>query len=430
MIATAVLAADYAGTLDLLDTTKVAARATQPPPIVSTPTPGKVVLAMDISTVPAARLRLRGRRWDCALGYSPTFTASDVELGFDVQTLHTASTAVGWQDRFWRVGLTESASYGRINTVYLYTQPTGGQPVPPTAGQPGAAMPPTPAQGAGSGTATCNGANGNGGSTCAIDYGSSDTSGSLALRTGRRVTLSLSGGYSVSGGLNTTAQEILPKQYGPRVGAVVAYVASRRDGLDTAASAQETFTSGGCALPLPPTQFCNEQVSIVQLQETLRHQLSPTSTLSLGAGAAASRVQVPRDELVIQPVVGGTFSDRFGHRGANVFSLSTQLAPVVDIRTGIPSERVQTAASLSEPIAPYSTVSVTAGWLQSVPVPTSDPHALTVLSGGIEARIRLDRLLELGLGALESWQNQSGYVTLASTIGYVSLTARAQTQRF
>src|SRR5580698_2032464 len=123
MIATAVLAADYAGTFELLDTSRIDARATQPAPIVNTPGPGRLILAGDVSTTAVARLHLNDRQWDYVLAYSPSFLLTDFELGIEPQVLQTGTNSIAWHDRFVGVTVSESASYGEINTAQPYQQP-------------------------------------------------------------------------------------------------------------------------------------------------------------------------------------------------------------------------------------------------------------------------------------------------------------------
>jgi hypothetical protein len=428
MIATTALAAQYAGTLNLSDTTKLAARATQPAPLAPPPNPpGKIVLAADLSTIANARLRLSDRRWDYTLSYSPSLSATDLELSFIPLTFQAGSAAVGWHDRFLRVLVSETASYGQLSSALPYQPPTAlaQSTTPGQATAPGATT--APAQPTAPGQATLL----QSAAPTTLYVGASDTSASMALRSTRRVTISLSGGYGVSGGLTTTTKAVIPEQYGPRVGAAVAYVLSRSDGLATLASAQETITSGPCP---PPsfTPFCVERTPLVQVQESLRHQLSATMTLTIGVGAAASVVRtLTLEELVIQPIAVVALSDRFGTLGASTFTLSAQLGTVVDIRTGLPSYNVQTTAALADWVAPTIMLGLTAGLVQTVPYPpNSNPNPLTALSGGAEARFRLDRQLDVGLGVQEFWQRQTGYDPLASTIGYVSVTGRARTLHF
>lgn len=414
MFVAAILVAQYAGTLDLLDTTRIAGRATQPPPTeFVTRTPGAVVIAADAATAPLAILRLRHRRLDCSLSYAPTFTASDLELGFNLQTLHAGTASVGWQEGLVRVTLSETATYGRFNSANLYQPPTA--PSQPTTPQTG------PGQVTMLNTAPA---------PTTIDVGSSNTNATIAVRASRRVTFTLSGGYIVSGGVTTFARQFLPEQFGPIATTSVTYAVSRRDSLATIASAQDTITSGVCpGQVFPTTSFCRQEAPIAQVQETFRRQVSPTTNLSLGAGAAASIQDTATErDLVILPVAVASVSTRL--TAQRTFTVSALAAPNVDVRTGLVSDRVQTTASLSDRLSPAVTLAVYAGWLQSVPFPRDDPFPVTAFNGGIDVRIRVHRQVDLGLGYQAFWQDQSGYGTVVSQIGYVSVTGRVPTLHF
>src|SRR5260370_5959175 len=211
MIAAAVLLAQYAGTLALIDTTRVGTRATQPAPRLESPA-REIVLALALSTTPTVRLRMAERHWDWTLSYSPVLPATDLELGLagDALLLHAGVAAFGWRGRFVTVTLSEAGAYGTVNSALLYQLPAApGQTTPLQS-----APPPTN-----------------------IDFGSSNTDGNVTVRLGRPVVASLSGGYMVSGGLSTKAQLILPEQFGPRAGAPVAIALSRADAVPTLARA-------------------------------------------------------------------------------------------------------------------------------------------------------------------------------------------------
>lgn len=469
MIATAVLSAQYAGTLELLDSTKVDARATQPAPTLTAPL-REIVLAADASTSPTARLRLRDRWWDYALSYSPSFGVTDVELGAGAQpVVSNAGTAtIAWHDRVVRVTVSESASYGLENLAYLYAATgqglaggtgqsmggtTPGQPATMVPGQPPAATAAgQPATAAAMSAATATSAT----PLKLFPFGSSNTNATVVVRATRQVTLSLSGGYSLAGSLTTNpqAEVALPEQFGPLGSASLAYALSKSDSLITTASAQETTTPLGACVPLPPPtviRFCRQVVPIIQGQEIARHQLSTTATVSAGAGVAASIQDLATEEAwVIMPTGVLSFTERVGaidNRNASTLLLSAQLAPAVDINSAQLRNGVQTTAMLTNPVARTVFLSFTAGVLQSIP---PDPTPLTALSGGIDMRFRVTRQIDVSLGVQGFWQKQAIYgaaavmaataaegtvpptgpTTTASEIGYVALTARVPTLRF
>jgi hypothetical protein len=440
MIATAVLAADYAGTLDLLDTSRIDTRATQPTPIVYTPGPGRLVLAGDVSTIAVARLHLAARRWDYMLAYSSSFSLTDFELGISSQVLQTGTTGIAWHDRFVHVTLSESASYGQLNSAQPYQQPA----VPTQATMPAQTTMPSPTTMPGQ-TAMPAGATSTtlltGRTPQNFTIASSDTSGSVAFLE-RRFNVSVGGGYRVSGGLGQDAQAYLPEQYGPRATIGMGYAVSRRDSLSVLATAQNTITpSGECFPPstTPAQTSCRNDVPIAQLQAIFRRQFSRATSLSVGAGAAVLEAvtEEGQRELVIDPVGTATAIQQLDRYGTNTIALSVQLAPLVDVRTGLPSERIQAAASLSTQVSPSVRIVASSGFLKSLDGFVADPAPITALTGGLEARLHLDRGIDVALGAVAFWQDQPVNnlaaptpSELSSETGYVSVTALVPTLDF
>ena len=92
-------------------------------------------------------------------------------------------------------------------------------------------------------------------------------------------------------------------------------------------------------------------------------------TMTIRLGVAGYLIQIPTlEEVVIQPEGLATLSNRFGPAGAGSWTLSSALAPTVDIRTGLVSNRVQANASLSELMPPRLTLVWAVGGTQSVPL--------------------------------------------------------------
>jgi hypothetical protein len=439
MIATAVLAADYAGTFELLDTSRIDARATQPAPIVNTPGPGRLILAGDVSTIAVARLHLKQRRWDYMLAYSPSLSLTDFELGIPPQFLQAGTTGIAWHDRFVHLTVSESASYGQVNFAQPYQQAA----VPGQATMPAQTTMPNPttmpgqvAMPAGATPTTLLA-----GPAQNFTTASSDTSGSVAF-SGRRFNVSVGGGYRVSGGLGQAAQAYLPEQYGPRATMGIDYAVSRRDTLSGLATAQNTVTPSGQCFPpsTTPTQtFCRNDVPIAQLQAIFRRQLSRATSLSVGAGAAVLEAVTEEGEreLVIDPVGTATAIHQLDRYGTETIGLSVQLAPLVDVRTGLPSERIQATASLSTRVSPSVLLVASAGLLKSLDGFIADPDPITALTGGLEARVHLDPGVDVALGAVAFWQDQPftnapppTVSALSSETGYVSVTARVPTLDF
>ncbi len=446
MIAIAVLAAQYAGTLDLLGTARVDARVSDPLNLVDVSNrTEQIVIAGDAFLTATGRLHVSDRRWDYTLTYSPSFTAPDLELEFDSvppgtttpTSIQAATASIAWHDRFASVIVSESASYGALSTALPYQAQGTAAGQTATAAQ---AMTPGQTMSAGQTAAT--------GQTAllsvekTVPFGSSNTSATLTLRPERRTTVTVTGGYVSSGGLDPDARKVLPEQFGPSASASLGYATSPADRLFTVASAQDTTTIGPCPPPLfgpapPGAPFCRTETPIAQIEETLRHQLSSAATLSVGAGLAVSVVQtlvtptqVEDRNLAILPVAGVIYSLQLNPTGTHSLLLSSQLSPNVDLFTGLLSERLQTLAALTDQVAPRVTLALTAGVLRSLPFPTTS-YALTTVSGGAEARIYLTQQIDLLLGEQNVWQEEAGYASQpVSLVGYAGVTARAPTLHF
>jgi hypothetical protein len=426
MIATVVIAAQYLGTVDVLDTMKVDARVTD----TCTPAVGKcslpkidgntkeILLSTDLAMSPTIRFRMSDRRLDFTASYSPMLTAPDAELGVhlpsgapqvnDLQVLQGGFATVGWHDRFVRASLSEAATYGQLNSALLYQLPTAPGQTPSVQSAP---VPTT------------------------ITFGSTATDAAIVDAATRRLNVLLSAGYLGTGGLNAAARDVVADQRGFHAAASLAYELSRPDTLATVANVQDTSTNGPCIsyLPTPATAIvplCAEQVTWAQLQETVSHRFSRTTNLLLGAGATVATVTVPTStHLLIEPTGIATLSEHFSRDGLSGLDLSAAVTPFVDNRTGLVSDRFQGIGTLSEVLTSTASLSATFGALQSLALlttdPSEDPYPLTVLNGGVEARIRMDRQLDLRLGEQTLWQYQRGYGTLFSSLGYVSVTASA-----
>ncbi len=376
------------------------------------------------------------------LAYSPSFSATDVELGTAPDVLQAGTAVVAWHDRFVRVMVAESASYGYLNSAQRFQKPdapglttTTGKT---TTGQTTTGQTTTPQQmttmpGGTTPTTLLGGAPQN------FPFASSDTSGNITFFE-RRLNVSVGGGYRVGGGLGQSAQPYLPQQFGPRGAIAIGYVASRRDTFSTLAAAQNTITPYGQCFPpstSPIPTFCRNEAPSAEVLETLRHELSRPASLSLGAGAAAivTVTEEGQRELAIVPVATAALTEQLDDRGADSLGLAIQLAPLVDIRTGLLSERIQATASLSSRVSRSVIVIATAGLLKSLDTFLADPSPITALTGGVEARIQLSREIDVGMGALAVWQDQPGYAAFGasdqgSETGYVSVTARVPTLHF
>lgn len=428
--------AQYEGLLDALDTTGVGAHAVQPAPIVGLPSGGlgKDVIGLDLSTAVTVRLTLRARLWTFVLAYSPSLTASDVEIGVQPAFLNSGNASIVWRDRWVRFVLSEAGSYGQASTTVPYQAGAASAQGATTPGGTASSVPP----GAGSMPATAPGLSGPAllaGAPRTIDVGSSSTTASLFVPASRETGVSLSLGYTLAGGLTASARTVLPLQSGPFGSASVSSAPSRRDSLTTTVSGQDSQTSVPCT---GTTQLllCSQEAAIGQLLETYRRRLSRTASISLGGGIAASLIETPQvDEIVLQPVFNLVLSDTFGAHSADTVAISSGLAPQVDLFTGYPSYLFQATGRFTNRWSSKVTVGLSAAAIKSVDLIVRDPAPLTILSGGLDLKWHVDRHVDVVFSLQEFGQRQitpgtQTTATFSSTIGSVSVTGRAPTQRF
>jgi hypothetical protein len=440
MIVSAVLAAQMAGTLVLTDTSRTDARYTYPLTVVQTPRHEEVVIAWDVATVPLARMVLRSRTFTLTAMYSPTITAADLELQDPVQVFHVGVVSASWFGRQISVTASEAGSYGQYNAALLYAgQASAGVPVGglPTGGTTGTGQ--TPPLG-GATTAT-----GSIAPTTPVTITSAASTSSALVRwqLDRRTMLTVSGGYAVGGGLGADSIAYLPEEYGPFAAATVRYQLTGHESVSTILTGQQFSTYGACPAaftgPTPTSlasiPLCREDATATVLEELYQRGLSATERFSVGIGIAAATQQasgpepvaIP-DELVLLPFAEGNF--RYGMGPTSTLSLSAQLQPLIDPRTGLPSERAQELVSLSNLVTSTLTIIGTFGAMQSIPIPGADAYALSSFNAGVEARRRLSPQFTALAGVTGYWQTQAGFPSVGSLTAYAGFSAALPAMRF
>ncbi len=411
MIATAVLAADYAATLDLSDRTEVRARSTQQ---ISAPAdqpipPQASVLGIDLYTQPQARLLVSDRIWEWVVVYTPWLMLPDVELGVTPQLFQVGGASVAWHDRLVRLIIGEDASYGLINSAYLTPQ----QAVP---GQPPTIQPAA--------------------EPATLLLGSSRSYGTASVRTSRRATFALDVEYLLSGGADAASRAVTPDLHGPRAWASFGYDATRADHLTTFASVQRAdFATAPCAAApgqvVAPGTMCAPQDVLALAEETLTHNLSRTVGLVLGAGAAVTSDRLTGDVpygTTFFPVADASLQVHFGHEGKSLFAIYGRLAPYVNMLYGIVSNYLIGEASLRDELTTRIAVRVAVGAAETLP--TDTPAATNLVRGEVELDYRASRWVELAVGERGYWQEELGFGAFVSTFGFVGITVREPTLHF
>ena len=150
MFTPVVLAADYAGTIQVSDRADVRVRATQTQGGVGAQ---QTQTGIDLDDQALVVLNADDRRWRFTLAYSPVMTLENVQDGVNAQNepqlLQTATGLAAWHSRATRLTLSEAVTYGHFNSAYQFqpgatsaTTSPGQIPPPMTmTGRIGAATP-------------------------------------------------------------------------------------------------------------------------------------------------------------------------------------------------------------------------------------------------------------------------------------------------
>lgn len=410
MIATAVLAADYAATLDLSDHTETRARTTQQ---ISAPAdqpipPQTTPLGVDAYTLVQARLHVDDRIWEWLVVYAPSLLLLDLEQGVAPQVYQVGGTSIAWHDRRVQLTVGEDASYGLLNSASL----------PPAQVVPG--QPPTVQPAAEPAT---------------LLLESSRSYATVAVRATRRASWTLGVEYLLSGGADAASRAVMPFQTGPRAWGSLDYDLARTDHMTTYASIQRAdFSTAPCvAAPgqtLAPGMQCAPQDVLGTAEETITHKMSRTVTLALGAGGAAASNRLSESSpssTTLFPVADVSLQVHFA-RDTSLFAIYGRLAPYVNMLDGLVANNLIGEASLRNALTQRVALRVAVGGAQALP--TDAPAATSLVRGEVEVDYTATRWIDLALGERGFWQEVLGSGAFVSTFGFVGVTVREPTLHF
>jgi hypothetical protein len=122
-----------------------------------------------------------------------------------------------------------------------------------------------------------------------------------------------------------------------------------------------------------------------------------------------------------------TVSSRFGHRGSVELTFDASLLPLVDVRTGLVSQRAQLTASLGDRITRL--VSIRADCSGSQTVPPSDPLAATLGAASFQAGFTLSRNALLVLSQRALWEEQASLGGFIAAVTSVNVTVSSSVLR-
>lgn len=424
MFTPVVLAADYAGTIQVSDRADVRVRATQTQGGVGAQ---QTQTGMDLDDQALVVLNADDRRWRFTLAYSPVITLENVQDGVNAQNepqlLQTATGLAAWHSRATRLTLSEAVTYGHFNSAYQF-QPgatsattSPGQIPPPMTTTGGSAtgaptqtqLQPVPTD---------------------VYFGSTQTTLTLSQSIGQRSLVTIGGGYFAGGGLDETSRLVDPLAYGPRADASFSYVLSPTLRTVTSAHAEMTdFTASQCyttdGLLIVGQAECRPESELATVAQGLRDSLTRSTTLSFDAGVSFTQFQVDANAPAVPqvfPAGDATLMHQFGERKLETLIVAVSGAPIVDVRTGHISYGVQGTVTWVHRLSPRVTIAVDAAGVQTFP--TGDPLAYSIVRSDVEARFLPDRRgrLALVLGESELWQDQGTLGAFLSIYGYFGVT--------
>jgi hypothetical protein len=242
--------------------------------------------------------------------------------------------------------------------------------------------------------------------------------------------------YVVQGGADASSQAVLPLVYGPRAEVTAKWAATRVDAMETKVTGAHSDASAGPCFPdlltpLPAGSICQPSGDILQATETWRRRLSRQTEAWLGAGPAfvVARL-VPKDPYAdaLYPAVVAGFQYRSSvEQVRTILRLDAQLAPVVDVRSGIVDDRAQGTVTLEVPLR-YVTVLGGLAGTRSVESLLSQP--VESVRGSLEVDYKLDPEVNVGAGVRYAWQDQAGFGAFSSGLAFVQATFHAKAMRF
>jgi hypothetical protein len=389
----------------------------------TTPNPG-----FDLVDIPTLRVDMKDHAWQYTLDYSVFAILPDLELGLETpQALQSADVGAFWHDRRVRLGLVEYGQYGNENSEYLGS--TGTTPV--TAGQPSVQLLAPPST---------------------INFGSSRTDLTGRFILSRRWLATSLLEYLAQGGLDSASRAVLPVVSGPRAEVVAAFKATRIDAVETKLTGSASVTSGtlagaspvtaGAALPttscvvglitpLPIGAECSPEGFTLGLTETWRRQLSRHAEAWLGAGPVFVEARLG-PELPYASAVYPTGAAGFQYRSSveqvrTLLRLDAQVAPIVDVRTGIIDDRAQATLTLQLPLHNVTMTGALSG-TRSVDSLYTEP--VTSVQGNFEMEYRVERYLGVGGGIRYAWQEQPTVGTFSTGLLFVEATFRVPQMKF
>lgn len=338
--------------------------------------------AYDLDVDVGIELAAVWRRARLGVGYRPRIVLSSLFGDTQRSLLHEWNAAASLQFRRVELTLSERVSYGEATYSGLMQPTTSPDLGADPSMDPNPPLPdPTAVQRLPYATE--------------INYLSTDTTLSSAMRLSKRLRLTLSLSYTLGGGTDAESRRSMPRSEGPSALASLEYVASRRDTLTTTVEGVSVSTTG--------TQLTSEEqrtsdTQLVRAGESWRRRLSRNVATSLGAGAELVFDVLPEGDAVPYPYGSGSISATWAGPLHSRFSANADVgvSTVIDRYTGYSDQRWNVNAGIDWRKKPWS---LHGDVSRSESMSQSDPMSATFTSLDFSGGYELTKTLRLESGA-------------------------------
>lgn len=330
-------------------------------------------------------------RFNLSLGYAPLLTLRDVNAEQRSSlVMHTGYLSMGYAEREWSLSLSQSFSVGTTSFRGLRTTPVNPMVMPNPMTSRVDLVP---------------------GVETAKIFNES-TSGSFGYRWDPRVSSTLTGGYSITGG-SGSSQVAYPQMRFASAGLGSSYTMSSVDTVGAQLDSARVSTRGGtmrAAANQPVTRSPDHLYYTLSLAATWSHRFSTISGMSLSGGAAGYTTTTPGfTPYYSLALTGGGAVDTQLVRGRG-YTISTglgmYLGPALNPLAATMQQRATGTGRISLTMRRFS---LNANGDGTQTFPRSDPGATRLFSAGIGANYTPFELVDVLAEYRSTWQ------TVAST---------------
>lgn len=335
--------------------------------------------AGDVELAPRGEVGVDLRSTRLGARYSPKLLFREPYAGKPMEVFHSARAALEFSlDPVQRAFAAESFGFGATDFTSLgggLATPDPAEPTPRPENVPTVTLTPQP-------------------TVSSVVTVFSDTQLAFFLKPTALISLTPSAGYSVSGGADRAAQDLIPLGQGPRAQAKLGYSPSRRNTLESQLSVSHTFFTSG------------RRASVLVAKEGWRHRLSERIGTTVEAGASALRNQqgpAKPATLGLLPVAGVGLDWALPLRGQRLQGgVSADLSPYTDPFVGTAYERTQGSAFAAW--KPTEDVGLLARASGAVATLAGSRHGEAQGLVDLGAQFDVNPNVQLGAGYRNSWQ--------------------------